>query len=147
MFLLYTGTIKEKYTWGDKMRDTTVIGERIRLLRMQCNKTQRDICNDINIEQVTLSQYETSKRIPKLDILISIAEYFNVSLDYLVGLVDCIDIKQPIISASEEAYIGKYRKLNQFNKEIIIGETNKLIKEQASEEKNIRPTIKNKDVG
>ncbi|MBR2175652.1 MAG: helix-turn-helix transcriptional regulator [Clostridia bacterium] len=40
---------------------------------------------DLNLAQNTISQYETGVREPDFQTLIAIADYFNVSIDYLLG--------------------------------------------------------------
>ena len=46
----------------------------------------QEVCSELNIEQSTLANYENNKRVPKIDILIKLAEYYNVSVDCLLGL-------------------------------------------------------------
>lgn len=43
---------------------------------------------DLNMNQNTVSRYETGEREPGIDELIRIADYFNVSVDYLIGRTD-----------------------------------------------------------
>ena len=63
------------------------IAERIRELREDNDKTQSEIALLLNVGQKTYSDYETRKiRIP-LESVIILAKYYNVSLDYLAGIV------------------------------------------------------------
>lgn len=64
----------------------TMIGEQLKYLRELRRKSQHEVCSILNIEQSTLANYENDKRVPKIDILIKLAEYYNVSVDYLLGL-------------------------------------------------------------
>lgn len=57
-------------------------------LREEKGLMQQDVCNTLDIEQSTLANYENNRRVPKTDILIEIANYYGVSLDYLVGRTD-----------------------------------------------------------
>lgn len=63
-----------------------MLGEQLKILRELKKKSQQDVCSELNIEQSTLANYENNKRIPKVDILIKLAEYYNVSVDCLLGL-------------------------------------------------------------
>lgn len=63
-----------------------MIGEQLKYLRELKKKSQQEVCSTLNIEQSTLANYENDKRVPKIDILIKLAEYYNVSVDYLLGL-------------------------------------------------------------
>lgn len=61
---------------------------RIRDLRNDRGLTQKQIAGVLNVSQNTYSQYEIGiSRFP-LDAVIKLAEYYNVSVDYLVGLTD-----------------------------------------------------------
>lgn len=63
-----------------------MLGKQLKILRELKKKSQQEVCSALNIEQSTLANYENDKRVPKLDILIKLAEYYNVSVDCLLGL-------------------------------------------------------------
>ena len=75
---------------GEIMRklDTVLLSEdnRIKFLRKSRHLTLRELGKILDIPDNSLSQYENGKRktIPK-DVLIELAEYFDVSVDYLMG--------------------------------------------------------------
>lgn len=64
------------------------IGERVKLLRENANLTQIELAKVLKISNSTLSQYENGVRVPSDDIKIEIANYFDVSIDYLLGRTD-----------------------------------------------------------
>jgi len=59
--------------------------ERLKALRQEKNITQRAIANHLNITDTAYGFYEQGKNYPNMDILIKLADFFEVSLDYLVG--------------------------------------------------------------
>ena len=58
---------------------------RLKELRKKKNISQLRLATDLNTTQNTISRYETGEREPGIDELIKIADYFNVSVDYLLG--------------------------------------------------------------
>ena len=58
---------------------------RLKLLRKEAKKTQEEIANFINTTQTTYSRYEAEMSEPTLETLIKLADYYKVSLDYLIG--------------------------------------------------------------
>ncbi len=58
---------------------------RIKDLREDMDLRQSDVAKAIGIDQRTLSNYETGKTNPDSFALIKLADFFNVSIDYLVG--------------------------------------------------------------
>lgn len=60
-------------------------GQILKSLREERDMKQEDICAALNIEQSTLSNYENDRRKPKLELAVKVADFFNVSLDYLLG--------------------------------------------------------------
>lgn len=64
------------------------IGERIRTLRTMNNITQKQLSEILGISVVSLQRFEYGSARPSLDTLLILADYFNVSLDYLVGRSD-----------------------------------------------------------
>jgi len=63
-------------------------GERITELRKSKNLTQKEFAEILNITERAYQNYEYDSRHPNYEGLIYIADYFNVSLDYLVGRTD-----------------------------------------------------------
>lgn len=61
---------------------------RIRELREDRDLRQIDVANATGIDQKTLSNYETGKTNPDSFSIIKLAEYFNVTTDYLLGASD-----------------------------------------------------------
>ena len=64
------------------------ISKKIKDLRLEKNLKQKDVASAINIATNTLSQFENNKGRPSLEVLSLLADFFNVSLDYLVGRED-----------------------------------------------------------
>lgn len=62
---------------------------RIRDLREDHDLTQQQIAEHLKIKQNTYSQYETGAREIPMDMLISLASFYNTSVDYLLGITDC----------------------------------------------------------
>ncbi|MDC7290218.1 helix-turn-helix domain-containing protein [Blautia schinkii] len=91
---------------------------RLKELREQRRLNQEGLALKFNVSQSTISAYEVGDRVPDLETLISIANFFNVSLDYLAGLSD---LKQPIkqsdLSADELEHLYIYRQLNDIDRE------------------------------
>ena len=66
----------------------------LKKLRLQKNKTQLNVQMETGIEQALLSKYESGKRIPPTDTLIILADYYNVSMDYIMGRTDNPEINK-----------------------------------------------------
>lgn len=69
-----------------------MLGNRIKQLRIENNLTQNQFASLFGLYDSTISQYENSKRSPEYDIIIKIANKFNVSVDWLLGRVDSKDL-------------------------------------------------------
>ncbi|WP_242360938.1 helix-turn-helix domain-containing protein [Limosilactobacillus antri] len=61
---------------------------RIAELRHKKNMTLKELGNTLNMRDNTLSQYENNKREPKLETWRKLADFFDVSVEYLMGLSD-----------------------------------------------------------
>ena len=57
---------------------------RVRELRLERNMSQQRLAMELSMTQNTISRYENGEREPGIKELIRIADYFNVSLDYLL---------------------------------------------------------------
>ena len=62
--------------------------ERLVEIRKSRNLTQKQLAAGVNISEVGLQNYENGRRKPAYDVLIALADFLNVSLDYLVGRSD-----------------------------------------------------------
>ena len=62
----------------------------IRLTNIRRSKgfTQKQVADGIGISEVGLQNYENGRRKPAFDVLIALADFYDVSLDYLVGRSD-----------------------------------------------------------
>ena len=63
------------------------LGKRIRQLREKSDLSQLEFAKILNISNSTLSQYEAGNRIPSDEIKSKIADFFGVSIDYLLGRI------------------------------------------------------------
>ena len=59
--------------------------KRVRDLREDCDKTQREIAKYLNMQLTVYQRYERGERELPLWAAIKLADYYRVSLDYLVG--------------------------------------------------------------
>lgn len=70
---------------GDDMRYEIMKFENIRSLRVDGGYTQKQIAEYLGVSQNTYSQYEIGVLNYSVDTLIRLADFYNVSVDYLVG--------------------------------------------------------------
>lgn len=62
-----------------------IFAERLKELRRKHKVNQTVLADLLYVSQRQISYYESAQDTPSLSSLITIADYFNVSLDYLVG--------------------------------------------------------------
>lgn len=58
---------------------------RLKQLRIKKNIKQQDLAKALNITKQSVSNWENGKRLPNIEVLIQLADFYNCSLDYLVG--------------------------------------------------------------
>ncbi len=61
---------------------------RLKELRKSKRISQLKLAMDLNMNQNTISRYETGEREPGINELVKLADYFNVSIDYLLERTD-----------------------------------------------------------
>ncbi|WP_126430076.1 helix-turn-helix domain-containing protein [Brevibacillus marinus] len=79
-----------------------MIGQRIRLLRKMRNMTQADLAEALNLAKTTISSYENDINEPNHEMLIKLADFFHVSVDYLIGRTDTHEQAEVEIMLSKE---------------------------------------------
>lgn len=62
-----------------------MVFENIRNLREDNDKTQNELADYLNIKQTTYSKYELGKINIPIEAFIKLADYYNVTVDYLIG--------------------------------------------------------------
>ena len=95
----------------------------LKLLRTKQNISQQQLADVIGVSQQSVNKYENHSVEPDIDTIIKIADYFSVTVDYLIGRTEIqqtIDIFSEIHFNLEEInLINKYRKATVRDKEII----------------------------
>ena len=71
-----------------------MIQERMKALRLEAKLTQKEIAEKLKISTAFYGQWETGKKTPASKNLSKIADFFNVSTDYLLGNTDIKNQKQ-----------------------------------------------------
>ena len=90
--------------------------KRLIQLREQRGITQQELADKLKITRQSLSLYEKAERTINIELLARIADFFNVSTDYLMGRTDTATMNEDIQTAckitglSEEA-INKFAKI------------------------------------
>ena len=91
---------------------------RLKELREQRRLNQEGLAMKLNVSQSTISAYEIGERTPDLEMLIEMADFFGVSLDYLVGLSDVKqNISQNSLTEDELEIVYLYSQLTDIAKE------------------------------
>ena len=71
-----------------------MVYENIRNLREDCDKRQQDLADYLSVKQTTYSKYELGKINIPIDVFIKLADYYNVSVDYLLDRTDNIKLNK-----------------------------------------------------
>ncbi len=88
--------------------------QRLRELRQNLGKKQKDIASELNLSVQVYCNYENGLREPSFDTLIRIADYFKVTVDYLLGRTDP---PQPIV---QPRFLTLYNSLSPIQQEKVI---------------------------
>ncbi|WP_342762070.1 helix-turn-helix transcriptional regulator [Bacillus sp. BR3(2024)] len=75
-----------------------MFGTRLHTLRKEHKLRQEDMAKQLGIARTTYAMYEQGNREPDYNTLIKLATFFEVSIDYLLGMTEirkAIDIKDP----------------------------------------------------
>lgn len=103
---------------------------RLKKIRILNELTQEQIANKIGITQFTYSNYEKEKTQPAIETLCKLADYYNVSLDYL-----CEHETKHLIDTSNwlditKSIVYKLQELSEKNQTILLGYMLHMLKEQ-----------------
>lgn len=65
-----------------------MLNAQFKKLRLERNLTQKQVADGLGIAEQAYQRYEYGKITPSATVLIALADFYNVSLDYLVGRSD-----------------------------------------------------------
>lgn len=95
--------------------------KRLRDLREDRDLTQKDIAEKLYMQTTQYRRYETGERSLSLETAVALAEFYNVSLDYLAELTDYNGkIETSELSVDEKQLLTYFRKLNSTDKERLL---------------------------
>lgn len=104
------------------MFDKNLLGVRLRELRQSNNLTQGQVADNIGCLQSSLSNIERGVKPASFDIILSLANYYGVSLDYLLGATDFpYPLSEKVVNIINQAnnpeeIIATIRELSQMEK-------------------------------
>ena len=78
----------------DKMSLVMIVKNNLRKLRKERKLTQIALQMKTGIEQALLSKYETGERVPPTDALLILADFYGVSIDYILCRTDRPEINR-----------------------------------------------------
>jgi len=90
-------------------------GDILRCLIEDSDKTQREVAQALNIAPTTLGNYIRNLREPDFETLIKIANYFNVTTDYLLR-----NVHKTALSSEEERLLHIFSEISTENKKLFI---------------------------
>ncbi len=62
--------------------------ERLKDLRLEKGLSQRELAKSVNISHVAIARWESASRVPNAEAVVTLAKFFGVTTDYLLGLTD-----------------------------------------------------------
>lgn len=90
---------------------------RIRDLREDRDLTQESLCKELSMHKTTYTNYEQGKHTVPLDFAVVLADYYNVSVDYIAGRTDCPrQVTYNRLTSDEEMILKLFVRLSERNK-------------------------------
>ena len=89
-------------------------------LREDHDLTQKQLADHLYMQLTQYRRYETGERELPLDLAISIAKFYDVSVDYIAGISDKIRQTDSSLTREEYELVKNFRKLSSQNKEKLI---------------------------
>ena len=103
-----------------------MFNDRLKKLRISNGLNMKQVATGLNMKYTTYVGYEKNEREPNSEILIQLADFFNCSIDYLMGRTERqnsqdenVLIKQKINDSKEQEHIKKYNSLDTYGKEVV----------------------------
>lgn len=100
-----------------------MFNERLRELRSKKNYSQAALAKELFVSQQTIGNWESGKREPNFETAQKIADFFNVSTDYLLGRTDSHREKQDLdaeLEGIEFALFGEVKDMTEAQKQDVL---------------------------
>lgn len=111
---------------------------RLEGLLQEYGLTQRQAAEDLHIAKSTINGYIRGKRQPSQEMLKSMADYFNVSPDYLAGNTNIRKYPEGSLTVREGNLVGIYRDLQSDNQNILMKQAEALRMLELNQKSNRR---------
>lgn len=92
---------------------------RLKELRQQAGATQTELARLLGVSREAYSMYEAGKRQPGLAVLDTLAAYYRVTVDYLIGRTACPDAEP--LTPDERALLMRWRALDARGRRTVAG--------------------------
>lgn len=100
---------------------------RLKQLRKNRGLYQKNVAEMLGIDRTTYGKYETGDSEPPIEYLIKLADYYNVTIDFLVGRVDdmlpkvnLVFDEEKSLSPEEHKLIEDFRRINSQGKDYVL---------------------------
>lgn len=97
--------------------------DRLKSLRASKKISQKDFAQALKVSQQTVASWESGRTEPSNTALKEIADYFNVSADYLLGRDT---VKAPALSDEQTTLLKDFDALNSAGRKLLVGVLNSL---------------------
>ena len=95
----------------------------LKKLRLAKGLSQQALADKLAISQQSVYKYENQITEPNIELLKNIADFFEVSIDYLTGNSSCMhkieEVKDTELNADELALVRKYRELPASSRQVL----------------------------
>ncbi|MBQ2753629.1 MAG: helix-turn-helix transcriptional regulator [Firmicutes bacterium] len=81
-------------------------GARLRKLRKESELTQQQLADKLDVTKASISAYETNAKYPSIEVLIKIANTFNVSADYLLGISQNVQFDNSMLTDEQSLIVS-----------------------------------------
>ena len=100
-------------------------GIKLKQLRVEKGRTQKQLAEYLNVTKAMVSKYETNAAYPSVEVLAKIADYFNVSTDYLLDRTENRAFNVAPLTDVQVALVeGMINQFNHLNEIALKGNTN-----------------------
>lgn len=114
------------------------LSKTLKSIRIEHGLTQKDLSERLRIGQATIACYENGQREPHIQNLIAYADYFECSLDYLLGrtdnfgniLIDAQESHRTRLTDDERTALVKYKALGLSDKARVQGYLDALLQKK-----------------